>query len=35
MFLYRNAVDVVDSFCMAFFNNAITRFFRKVNLDAL
>lgn len=35
MFLYRNAVDVVDSFCMAFYNSGANKLFRWIKLDTL
>jgi hypothetical protein len=35
MFLYRNAIDTVDSFCMAFFNSRVARLSRKLHIDSL
>ena len=35
IFLYRQGVDVVDSFCMAFFNSTANQFMRKLSLDSL
>ena len=34
IFLYRNALDTVDSFCMAFFDSAFNRFIRYFRLDS-
>eukprot|EP00053_Salpingoeca_punica_P014470 m.131599 g.131599 ORF g.131599 m.131599 type:complete len:469 (+) comp16465_c0_seq1:103-1509(+) len=35
MFLYRNAIDTVDSFCAAFFNSRIARISRYLHLDSV
>lgn len=34
MFLYRNAVDTVDSFCAAFFDSTANRVLRRLGLDS-
>lgn len=35
VFLYRNAIDTIDSFCMAFFNSTLNRVLRTLSLDSL